>query len=119
MAQLGQAEHLEPAAVGQDRPLPTREAVQAAERGHRLVPGAQMQVVGVAEHDLRANIFEVKGRQAALDGGGGRHVHKRRGLYGAVDGSKLAAARGALLVQQAVRHIILLHQAAKRRQAKK
>ena len=100
LAQLGQAEHLEAAAVGQDRPVPAGELVQPAHLGHQLVSRAEMQVVGVAEHDLGADLLEVLGGQPALDGAGGRHVLERGGLHRAVDGAKFAPAGGVLLFQE-------------------
>ena len=57
LAQLGQAEHLEPAAVRQDGAIPLGELVQAAHLGHQLITGAQMQMVGVAQHDLGTDVF--------------------------------------------------------------
>ena len=56
---VSQREHLEPAGVGQDRAAPAHEAVEAAELGDRLVARAEVQVVGVAEHDLRAERLEL------------------------------------------------------------
>ena len=50
---VAQREDLEAAGVGQDRPVPAHEAVQAAELGDQLVAGPEVQVVGVAEQDLR------------------------------------------------------------------
>ena len=51
---VAQREDLEAARVGQDRPVPAHEPVQAAELGDQLVAGPEVQVVGVAEQDLRA-----------------------------------------------------------------
>ena len=48
-APLRQAEHLKPAAVGEDRPRPADEAMKAAAPRDELVAGAQQQVIGVAE----------------------------------------------------------------------
>ena len=108
VAQLGQAEYLKAAAVGQNGAVPAGKLVQAAHIGHDLVAGAQMQVVGVAQHDLGADILEVKGGKAALDGAGSGDIHKRRGLYGAVHRFKDAAAGMALLFEQTIRHWSLL-----------
>ena len=55
IAALGQAEHLVAAAVGEDRPVPADEAVQAAARAISSSPGPQEQVIGVAEDDLGAD----------------------------------------------------------------
>ena len=55
---LGQAEDLKSAAVGQDRPRPPHELVQAAESGDRLFAGAQSQMVGVGQHDLGTRLAQ-------------------------------------------------------------
>ena len=100
LAQLGQAEHLEAAAVGQDGAVPAGELVQPAQVGHQLVPRAQVEVVGVAEHDLGADLFEVLGGQAALDGAGGGHVLEGGGLHDAVDGGERAPPGRVFLFQK-------------------
>ena len=53
-AQGGEGEDLEAAGIGEDRAVPILEGVQAAELLHHLHPGAEHQVVGVAEDDGRA-----------------------------------------------------------------
>ena len=102
LAQLGQAEHLKSAAIGQDGAVPAGELVQAAHVGHQLVAGAQMKVVGVAEHDLRTDILQVLCRQAALDGTCRCDVLERRGLHGAVHGLELAPPGVVLLLEELV-----------------
>ena len=58
-AARGKAEHLVAAAVGEDRPSPADEAVQAAAPRDEVVARPQVQVVGIAEQDLRADRFEI------------------------------------------------------------
>ena len=107
MTQLGQAEHLEPAAVSQNGAIPLGKLVQASHLGHELVTRAQVQMIGIAQHDLCADILEIQRRQAALDGGGCGDVLERRGLYRTVDRGKLTAAGGTFLFDKAVRHRFL------------
>ena len=90
--QLGQAQDLEAAAVGQDRPIPPHESVQAAERLDGLVAGAEVEVVGVAEEDLARIRVEVP-RVQRLHGRLGPHGHEYGCLHGAVD--RLGCVRGA------------------------
>ena len=54
LAQLGERHHLEAAGIGQDRPRPVHELMQAAERCDALGAGPQHQVIGVGEHDIGA-----------------------------------------------------------------
>ena len=62
--QVAERHDLEAAGVGQDRPVPVHEPVQAAEPLDALVAGPQVQVVGVAEDDRRAGVAEVVRRRA-------------------------------------------------------
>ena len=102
LTQLCQTEHLKSAAVGQDRPVPAGELVQAAHIRYQLIAGTQMQVVGVAQHDLRADILQILRRQAALDGTGGGNVLEGRGLHRAVHGFELAPPGVVFLLEQGV-----------------
>ena len=52
---VAKREDLEAAGVGQDRPVPARERVQAAQLRDQLVARAEMEVIGVAEDDLCAD----------------------------------------------------------------
>ena len=61
-AELREGEDLVAAAVRQDRAVPAHEFVQATEAGDEFFARAHMEVVGVAENDLRAERFEFGGR---------------------------------------------------------
>ena len=63
----GQAEHLIAAAVGQDRLLPADELMEAAETADALGAGPQIEMIGVGENDLRAQVVEIAMRHR-LDG---------------------------------------------------
>ena len=109
VAQLGKAEHLKPAAVGQNGTVPLRKLVQTAHLSHELVARTQVQMVGVAQHDLCADVLEVERRQPALDGRRRSDVLERGGLDSAVYRGKFTAARSPLLFDKAVRHRFYLH----------
>ena len=53
---VAQREDLEAAGVGEDRRVPAHEPVQPAEVADQLVARPEVQVVGVAEQDLRAEV---------------------------------------------------------------
>ena len=74
LAQLGEAHHLKPAGIGEDRVRPAHEFVQAAEPGDPFRAGRQHQMIGVAEHDVRAERAHLA-RIHRLDrrGGSARH----------------------------------------------
>ena len=57
-AQVTKAEHLKTAAVGKDGAIPIHKFVQSACVAHKLTARAKIQVVGVAEDDLRADFFQ-------------------------------------------------------------
>ena len=100
--QLSQREHLEPAAVCQDGAVPAGELADTAQLFHGLIPGPQMQVIGVAQLHLAVQVFQIVGGHSALDGPGGGYVHKGRGLHRSVDRLKPATAGGALLLDKMV-----------------
>ena len=74
--------------------------MQAAHIGYQLITGAQMQVVGVAEHYLGADLLQILRRQAALDGTGGGNILEGRGLHRAVHGLELTPPGVVLLLEQ-------------------
>ena len=100
LAELGQTEYLESTAVSQDRPIPAGEFVQPPQIGHQFVARPQMQMIGVAEHNLRSNLPQVMGGQTAFDGTGGGYILKSRGLNRAVNRAEFAAPGGMLLFQE-------------------
>ena len=74
LAQLGQAEDLETARVGQQRPLPAHEAMQAAHAPDEFVPRPQSEVIGVGQNHLRTRAVRANLLQRLL-----RHrLHRRR-----------------------------------------
>jgi hypothetical protein len=83
LTQRREAEDLEPAGVGEDGELPPHEAVQPAVLLDDLKTGAQPQVERVAEHDLRADLLQFRGRHC-LDGAVRADRHERRRLDRAV-----------------------------------
>ena len=93
----GEAEHLIPAAVGQDRLRPADEPVEPAPAGDEIVAGPQIQVIGVAQQDLGADRFEIAVRDA-FHGALRPDRHERRRLDVAVGGGHDAAARAAVRV---------------------
>ena len=54
---IGEAEHLEAAAVRQDRPIPAGEFVEATAPGDQLIAGAEHQVIGIAKNNARADLL--------------------------------------------------------------
>ena len=92
LADFREAENLEAAAVGQNRPVPIHELVQPAGGADDVEAGPDVQVIGVAENDLRAHLAEfarVERLDAALRADG--HEHRR--LDDAVRGGQSAQAR--------------------------
>ena len=92
---VAQREDLEAAGVGEDRPVPGHEAVQPAELGDQLVARPEVQVVRVAEHDLRPERAHLVGVQR-LDGRLRSDGHEHRRAHLAVRGRQHAGAGGAV-----------------------
>ena len=98
LPQTRQRKHLKAAGIREDRTVPAHELVEAAHGAHHVVAGAQVQVVGVGQLDLRAQtLLQINGTDAALDGCLCAHVHKDRRLYlTAVGAGEHAAPRFSL-----------------------
>ena len=58
-AQSFQTEDLKAAAVREDGPAPRVEFVESPAPRHQIVTGAQIQVIGIAEDNLRADGFQI------------------------------------------------------------
>ena len=104
-----QAEHLIAAAVGQDRTRPARERVQPAAPRDQVVAGPQIQMVGVAQENLGAQVFEIAVGHA-LDGALRAHGHEGRRFDRPVRRGHHAAARGAVAMGhlKGKRHVLSL-----------
>jgi hypothetical protein len=89
LASLCEAEHLEAAAVGQNRPRPTDEPMQPSETTDQLVAGAQQQMIGVGKDDFCARFLKVAVADR-LDGPLGPDRHENRGLHDPMRRLKLA-----------------------------
>jgi hypothetical protein len=89
---------------------PADEAMQAAHALDGLVAGAQIQMIGVAEDDLRAEVFEdVLGH--GLDGAGGADRHEDRSfdrLMGQMKPAAAATFRGGLELVEGEGHLMIL-----------
>ncbi len=96
-AQSRQTEHLEAAAVGEDRAVPVHEPVEAPGAADELGTGTQHQVKGVGEHDLRARVAHLFGRERA-HGSVGTDRHERGRLHASVGRVEPAGARARAAV---------------------
>ena len=61
LAQAGKAHDLESAAVRENRPVPGDELVKPPGGADKLVPGTQIEVVGVAQYDLGVAFLKLVG----------------------------------------------------------
>src|SRR5208283_1871087 len=83
----GQAEDLEPAAVGQYRMVPAHKFVKPAQARHSLVPRAQVEVICICKDDLRSERLQfVRGN--AFDGADRSDWHEYGSIDRAVSGFK-------------------------------
>lgn len=57
LTQLRKAENLKPSAVRQDGSRPTSEPVQATHFSHDLMSRPQVEVVGVVQHETKAELL--------------------------------------------------------------
>ena len=77
---------LEAAAVRQDRAVPVLEAMEAAGFPEGVQSGTEIEMVGVAENDFRADILLQIPVIHALDGADGPDGHEDGGMDGAMVG---------------------------------
>ena len=92
LAALGQREHLEAAAVGQDGPVPRGEGVEAARTAQDVQAGPQVEVVGIAQDDLGVYVFSQVLVVDAFDRTDRSHRHEDGRLDRSVVGGDPAAA---------------------------
>ncbi len=93
-AQIIQAEHLEAARVGENRPRPRHEAMQSAQLADLLDSWPQVEVIGVSQKNLNAKFLENVLRNA-FDRGQRSHRHEDRSFDFAVRRDQAAGAGGA------------------------
>ena len=93
LAQLRKAPDLKAAAIGQHRAVPMRELVQAAEALHPLRAGAQHQVIGIAEDDIRPRLLHLIHIER-LDGA--RRAHRHEGWRADIAARRLQHTRPGL-----------------------
>jgi len=102
-AMRGERVDLEAAAVGEDRPVPSDEAVEPAQLTDHRVAGAEPEVEGVAEEDRRAGGAERVHRHRA-HGAVGPDRHEGRGLDLPVRRLELARAGAPVAGDEAEGH---------------
>ena len=66
--------------------------MQTAHLANHLITGTQVQMIGIGEFHLAADILKILGTQASLDGCLSSHIHKNGGLNRAVGAGELTAA---------------------------
>jgi len=91
-AQAGEAEDLKAAGIGEDGVGPGHEAVQAAHAADGFVAGAEVEVVGVGEHDFDAEVGREVALVETLDGSLRADGHEDRSFDGAMRGVEEAGA---------------------------
>ena len=72
--------------------------MKAAQLLDHLVAGAQVEMVGIGQLDLTADVLQIVGGHRPLDGPLGAHIHEHRGLGRTVRAGKHAPAGAALLL---------------------
>src|ERR1700704_1084605 len=89
--QLGEREHLETSAVGQNRSIPIHEAMKSSHFTDDFEPGTQEKMVSVSEYNLSAHFMEF-GRRRCFDGGLGADRHKHWRFDDAVAGLQVTSS---------------------------
>jgi hypothetical protein len=92
---FGEAEDLKAAGIGQHRAVPAHEFMQAAHVTHEIIAGAQVEVIGIRQHQRRADLMQIA-RGDSLDRCLRADWGEHRGQQIAVRRMKYAGA-GAIL----------------------
>jgi len=98
LAEVGKAEDLEAAGVGENGVAPGHEAMESAELANQFVAGPEEEVVGVCQDDLGVEVLEIA-LVEGFDGRLGADGHEHGGLdiaVGGVEDAGAGAGSGAL-----------------------
>ncbi len=95
LVELGQRKNLKPAAIREYGLVPIHKLVQTARAPHGLLAGAHVQVIRIAENNLRPELFELV-RRKRLYGRLRPDGHEHGRFNHAVRRGKLADARARL-----------------------
>jgi hypothetical protein len=99
LAELREGEYLEAAAIRQNGSVPIEKLVDAAHIADNVVTRTNVEMVGIGELDLTADLIKILCGDTALDGRGSTDVHKDGSLDRSVNGLKGTAARTAFLFE--------------------
>src|SRR5579871_3568401 len=91
-SQPGQTEDLKSAAIGQERAIPTAEPMQPARPRDQFLSGAQVQMVGIAQYQGKADLSKFL-RRHRFDGCLGSDRHKDRRLDRGMGQGQASATR--------------------------
>ncbi len=86
LAVVSEREYLKPAAVGEDRTVPSVEAVQAAGGLNHVESRTEVKMICVAQYDLGLHLLTHFGHVDRLYGAHSAYGHEYRGLYHSVVG---------------------------------
>ena len=98
LAYACQRENLETSAVGEYGAVPGNEFVQSSRRTQDVKPRPKVEMIGVAQNDLRPYILFQVSVVHALDGTYGAHGHKDGGFYLAVVSCQHSASCRTVLI---------------------
>src|SRR5208283_1138493 len=97
LPELGERHYLEAAGIGQNRPWPAHEFMQATEASDPLGPGPQHQMIHVAQNDFGPGRAHLLG-QHRLDRRRRADGHESRRAYDATGRGNAASARVAITI---------------------
>ena len=104
LAQTRKGEYLESTGICQDRLIPVHKLVESAELLDQLVAGPHMQVVGVGQLHLCADLAQVIGGNRTFDGGHRTYIQENRSLDRAVYGLYLSPLGTSVRCDQFISH---------------
>lgn len=97
LADTSEGEDLEASGVGEDGLFPTIEAVQASDPAQDVKTRAEVEMIGVAEDDLGADVVAQLALVHCLDTAHGTHGHEDGRLHLAMSGGETSGTRRCAL----------------------
>ena len=107
LPESGQGKYLKTAGIRKNRSVPVCEAVKSAQLMDERISRPHVQVIGIAQHHLRADPPQVVGGDGSLDDCHGSDIHKNRCLDGSVDSLHSGPFCPAVPAKDFILHIIL------------
>ena len=102
LPESGQGKYLKTAGIRKNRSVPVCEAVKSAQLMDERISRPHVQVIGIAQHHLRADPPQIVSGYSSLDRGNRSHIHEDRSLNASMYRIQLASPGASVCCDQFV-----------------